>query len=436
MQTNSKSTLPATIFKSIPRESLAIDGGEPCVVEKPESYLHGPQEIDEEEIRAVVAALRSKNLFRFFKDPSESPTAQFEQQFARMTDVKHALAVNGGTSALIAAMVGLGISSGDEVIVPAYTYIATASAALAVRAIPIIAEIDRSLSLDPADVEKKITPRTKAIVPVHMRGVPCRMDQLMAIARRHKIAVLEDCAQSNGGSYKGKPLGSIGDAGAFSMQHFKIITAGEGGVFTTNDQRIFERGACFHDCAYTFWKSQEWSIEPFLGENYRMSELNGALVLAQLQKRDRIITRLRQIKNRLVDALADLPGIEFQEIPDQDGDCALSLVLFAKSAQHAKRFAAALKAEGMEAGTMFDEGIPNRHIYYHWDYVMNKRTPDLYGYPWNDPSRPCAVEYSREMCPVSLSYLNRSVAIPLTQVMTDLHVESCIRAVRKVYAAI
>ncbi len=269
--------MPSIIAPS--KQPLAIDGGTPCVVEKPASYLHGPQEIGKEEEQAVLAALRSKNLFRFFKDQNDSPTAKFEAQFAEMTRVKYALAVNGGTSALISAMVGLGLSSGDEVIVPAYTFIATASAALAVRAIPVVAEIDQSLTLDPADVERKITPRTKLIVPVHMRGVPCRMDEIMAVGRKHNIPVLEDCAQANGGAYKGKPLGSIGDAGAFSMQHFKIITAGEGGVFTTNDRRTFERGACYHDCAYTFWKSQEWMIEPFLGENYRLSDLNGALAL-------------------------------------------------------------------------------------------------------------------------------------------------------------
>ncbi len=417
-------------------EMLAIAGGKPCVVEKPESYLFGAQEIGKEEEEAVIAALRTKNLFRFFKDPKDSITAKFAAQFGEMTQVAHTLPVNSGTSALIAAMVGLGVSAGDEVIVPAYTFIATASAVLALRAFPVVAEIDNSLTLDPIDVEKTITPRTRAIVAVHMRGVSCRMDEIMAVAKKHNIKVLEDCAQSNGGSYKGRPLGSIGDAGAFSMQHFKIITAGEGGAVTTNDRKTFERAACYHDCAYAFWKSQDWLIEPFVGENYRMSEMNGALVMAQLQKRGRILARTRQIKKRMWAELADLKGVKFQDIPDREGDCGLSLVLFMENGERAKKFAEALRAEGMSAGSMFDQGIPDRHIYYHWDYIMKKRTPDLNGYPWNDPARPCQVEYSKDMCPQSLGHLNRAVSMPITQVMTDAHVESCIRAVRKVAAVL
>lgn len=420
----------------IANEKLALHGGTPCVVEKPAAYLHGPQEIGEEEIAMVTESLRNQNLFRFGKPAEKSYVSRFESQFLQMTQVKHALAVNSGTSALICAMVGLGVSSGDEVIVPGYTYIATAAAALAVRAIPIIAEIDASLTLDPKDVEKKITPRTKAIVAVHMRGTPCRMDELVAVAKKHKVALLEDCAQANGGLYKGRPLGGIGDAGAFSLQHFKIITAGEGGAFTTNDKGIFDRGACYHDSAYAFWKerSNALTIQPFLGENYRLSEMNGALALAQLAKRDRILARLRAIKARLIEEVGDLPGLTLQDVPDPAGDCSVSLVLFTETSARAKKFAEALRAEGMSAGSVFDEGIPDRHIYYHWTYVMEKRTQDLHGYPWNDPNRPCHTEYSKDMCPRTLDYLGRTVAMPLTQTMTDAHVASCAKAIRKVSA--
>src|ERR1700733_12571441 len=219
----------------------------PCVVDKPESYHLGPQEIGEEEIALVTDALQSKNLFRYLKPAEQSYSARFENEFRDAVQVRHVLAVNSGTSALICGLVGLGVSSGDEVIVPAYTYVASAASVLAVRGIPVIAEIDESLTLDPADVEKKITPRTKAIIPVHMRGTPSRMDELMAIAKKHGLKVLEDCAQCNGGLYKGKPVGSLGDAGAFSLQQFKIITAGEGGAFVTNDKTAFDRGGCYHD---------------------------------------------------------------------------------------------------------------------------------------------------------------------------------------------
>jgi 8-amino-3,8-dideoxy-alpha-D-manno-octulosonate transaminase len=421
-----------TIDQPVDLDTLAIDGGTPCVVDKPASYRHGPQEIGEEEIAAVTAALKSKNLFRFFKEEKDSPTAQFEILFREMTKVKHCLAVNGGTSALITAMVGIGVSEGDEVIVPGYTYIATASAVLALHGVPVVAEIDNSLTLDPKDVEKKITPRTKAIVPVHMRGVPCRMDEIMAVARKHNLKVLEDCAQANGAAYKGKPVGSIGDAGAFSLQDFKIITAGEGGAFTTNDRRTFERGGCYHDAAYSFWNSKDWEIEPFCGQNFRMSELNGALALAQLKKRDRILGNLRRIKKKIWDAVADVKNLSFQDVPDRAGDCATSLTLLLENADRAKRFAEALKAEGMAAGSMFDKGIPDRHVYYHWDYILNKRTPDMHGVPWKDAK----VSYDKDMCPNTVMWLSRTVGCGLTHVMSDRHVDSCIRAIRKVAAKI
>jgi 8-amino-3,8-dideoxy-alpha-D-manno-octulosonate transaminase len=280
------------------------EGDKPCVVDKPASYHIGPQEIGEEEIELVTAALRRQDLFRFFKKPGESYTGQFEEEFRELTQVRYALAVNSGTSALICGLVGIGVGSGDEVIVPAYTYIATAAAVLAVRAIPVIAEIDESLTLDPADVEKKISPRTKAIIPVHMRGTPSRMDEIMAIAKKHGLKVLEDCAQCNGGIYKGRPVGSIGDAGAFSLQQFKIITAGEGGAIVTNDKLTFDRAGCYHDAAFSFWMQDvpdmRLGIPPFLGENYRMSELNGALALAQVRKRERILAQTRAIKRRML----------------------------------------------------------------------------------------------------------------------------------------
>jgi len=423
---------------SDPTAILARDGGPKAVqAPAPTSYQHGPQEIGEEEIAAVTAALRSRNLFRFFKSADQSPTAQLEARFAELTGVPYALAVNSGTSALICGMVGLGVAPGDEVLVPAYTYIATAAAALAIGAFPVVVEVDASLTMDPADLERKITPRSRLVVPVHMRGTPCRMDAIMDVAKRHGLVVLEDCAQANGGSYKGRPLGAWGDAGAFSLQQFKIITAGEGGIVTTASREVFERAACWHDSAYAFWKEKEGlSILPFLGENYRMSELNGALGLAQLGKRDRIVARLRAIKRRLLAQLADEPGLPVQEVPDPAGDCAVSLVLLLPNSERVAAFAAALRAEGAQAGSVFDKALPDRHIYYHWDYVMEQRTPFANGYPWRNGPQPCEVRYTRDSCPRTIAILQRCVVLPLTQVMTDAHVDDCAVAIRKVHAAL
>ena len=420
-------------------EKLAINGGQPCVVDKPVSYAHGPWEIGDEEIELVTKVMRSKQLFRFGKKQEDSVTWQFEQQFSKETQVEHALAVNAGTSALICALVGLGVSTGDEVIVPGYTYIATAAAVLACGGIPVIAEIDDSLTLDPDDVERKITPRTKVIAPVHMRGVPSQMDRIMAVAKKHNVRVLEDCAQANGASFKGKPVGSIGHAGIFSLQQFKIITAGEGGCFVTNDREVYERGACYHDSAYTFWMERQEVLtktKPFLGENYRMSEVNGAIALVQLRKRAAILARTRAIKKRLVGELQDLPGISWQRVPCEEGDCGIGAAFLCETPARAKKIAEALGKEGMAANSLYDKGIPDRHIYYHWNYVMEKRSPDVYGRPWNDPERPAQVEYTNDMCPQTLDILGRVVVMPISQTMSDAHVESCIKAVKKVTAAL
>jgi 8-amino-3,8-dideoxy-alpha-D-manno-octulosonate transaminase len=413
--------------------TLAIHGGPKAVrARAPASHLHGAQELGREEVRAVTAVLRSKNLFRFFKKEGDSATARFEERFRRETGVRHALAVNSGTSALVAGLVGVGVSTGDEVLVPAYTYIATAAAVLAVRAIPVLVEVDESLTMDPRDLERKVTRRTRCVVPVHMRGVPCRMREILGVARRRGLKVLEDCAQANGGSYRGRMLGSLGDAGAFSLQHFKIITCGEGGVVTTNAREVFERAACHHDSAYAFWKEKGMGIRPFLGENYRMSELAGAVALEQLKKRARILSRMRAIKRRFAEEMAGLPGIRLQDVPDPRGDCGCSAVFFTETAARTKAVARALVAEGVRAGTMFNKGFPDRHVYYHWDYVLQKRTPDAYGRPWKDPARPCRVRYSRGMCPATVDLLDRAVALPITQRMSDAYVRDCLRAVAKV----
>jgi len=419
-------------------EKLAVAGGTPCVTDKPGSYLHGPQEIGDEEINAVTDALRSKNLFRFFKGAEDSYVAKFEAEFKKLTQAEYVLAVNSGTSGLICGMVGLGLSSGDEVIVPAYTYIATAAAALSLHAIPVICEVDDTLTMDPDDLERRITPRTKLICPVHMRGTPSQMDRIMAVAKKHNIPVLEDVAQANGGAFKGQPLGSIGDAGAFSMQHFKIITAGEGGAFVARDKKTFDRGACYHDSAYTFWKERDndLTIEPFLGQNFRMSELEGAVAWAQIQKRDRILARTRSIKKKLMEVVGSFDNVTPQRMPCVEGDCSIALAFFGQDADHAKRIAEALGAEGMAAGTTFSKGIPDRHIFFHWDYVMAKRTSDLHGRPWNDPDRPVNFEYTKDMCPKSLEWLNRAVSCSITQRMSDEHVDSCCVALKKVLSQV
>src|SRR3954470_7213659 len=215
---------------------LAIEGGTPAVTSPLPRMYPGGMRIGREGEEAVLEVLRSKRLFRYYgPQSSRSWVTDLEDAFATVMGVQHAAAVSSGSAALMCALAGLGVGPGDEVIVPGYTWIASATAVIAMGAVPIIAEVDESLTLDPADVRRKITPATKAIIPVHMRGAPSQMDELMAIAREHNLGVMEDVAQADGGSYHGRRLGSIGDVGAFSLQFNKILTCGEGGVLVTDD---------------------------------------------------------------------------------------------------------------------------------------------------------------------------------------------------------
>lgn len=423
-------------------ERLAVDGGKPTVAAPPpESWSLGPAEIGDEEIEAVTRVLRNKTLFRFGRPRSASPTAQFEDLFCQLSGANHCLAVNSGTSALIAGLIGLGIKHGDEVLVPGYTYIASAAAVVAVGAFPVVVEVDDSLTMDPVDLEKKITPRSRVIMPVHMRGVPCDMAAILAVAKKHNLRVLEDCAQANGGTFRGAALGTLGDAGAFSLQYYKIVTAGEGGAILTNDKAVYDRAAIYHDCAYAFWMEgqagdeqakQDWRSLCFLGENFRQSEVHGAIALEQLKKRNTILARTRAIKARLWEACETLPGVRMEAVRDRAGDCGISLAFFMESSAEAVRICDVLKAEGVRAGTTFSKDIPNRHIFYHWDSIMEKRSAFPDGFPWSSDDRENVVPFSKEMAPRTIEWLERSVVLPVGQKMSDAYVDQVCAAIRKV----
>lgn len=417
-------------------EKLAIHGGEPLYQGAWPTTMHGSEEFADEEKSAVLRVLDKKRVFRFLPSGIEdSEASQLEEAYRRFTGRAHALAVSSGTAALIAALVGAGIGPGDEVIVPAYTYIATASAVIAARAVPVIAEIDSSLNLDPGDLEGKITRFTRAIIPVHMRGVPARMDKIMAVAQRAKLRVIEDVSQANGGTYRGKMLGSIGDVGCFSLQQYKVITAGEGGMLVTDNQEFYQRAMIAHDAANRFWQGES-ATPSFSGENYRMSELNAALALAQFKKMPAILEQTRALKARIVSQIRHVPGITLQDVPDPAGDCGIMLILFLPSADQAKQFSTALKAEGIPNGTMYDNTIADRHIYRNWDYVLAKRGATPAGCPWTCGAYHGDVEYSPDMCPRSLDYLGRAVSLGLSQRFTGEQADLIAAGIRKVASAL
>jgi dTDP-4-amino-4,6-dideoxygalactose transaminase len=322
------------------------------------------------------------------------------------------------------------------VIIPAYTWVASAEAVMAVGAVPILAEIDDSLTLDVRDVESKITSRTKAIMPVHMRGAPCQMHRIVDLARSRGLKVLEDVAQAAGGSFCGQQLGSIGDVGAFSFQFNKIITCGEGGTAVTNNAELYQRIVMYHDVVGGL-RNGIPNEKILSGLNFRMSELHGAIMLVQLLRLDGLLTDLRRNKATLECAIQDVAsrkGVSFRTINDADGDTATSLVFFAPNAVRAFRIATALNAEGVNAFVIYQPGRVDYHVYPHWTPVMEKRTWSENGGPWRWHDGD--VRYSRDMCPRTLDLLGRAVHLDISPDMSAVNVEELAGAVCKVFNAL
>lgn len=417
---------------------LAINGGPMAKTTPNLPMFPGGLEIGEPEEKQVLEVLRRKYLFRYY-GPEEFPSkvAEFEQRFASRMGAKHCLAVNSCTSALISALVACGVGPGHEVIVNGYTFFASCAAIVAAKAIPVVCEIDDSLTMDPDDLERKITPHTKAVVCVHMRGAPCDMDRIVAICKKHNLRLIEDVAQACGGSYKGKMLGTFGDVGCFSFQYHKIITAGEGGACVTDDEKTYERMMGYHDTAAcwrpTRFADERYAGELFCGVNYRMNEISGALMLAQLDRLDGFLAQMRAHKKRIKDQISDLKGIRFRKLNDEAGDTAICLMFFVEDGSKLRRFVEALNAEGVGASASFDKGIPDWHIYYHWKHVIEKKTPTPEGCPYTCPhyKGDAPARYSAEMCPKTTELLSQSVHINIPPQMTTQDCDMIAAGIRK-----
>jgi len=417
-------------------DKLAIHGGSPVCAERIPESLHGVMEIGEPEKRAVMNVLEKKRVFRFYPEGLEdSEAAALERKYAERLGVRHTLAVSSGTGALVAGFAGLGLEPGDEVIIPAYTFIATPFSILANWLVPVLCEIDATMTMDTEHLRQCITPRTRAICPVHMRGFPCNMDEIMKIAEEHNLAVLEDVAQANGGSYKGKPLGTFGEVGCFSFQMYKIITAGEGGMVVMNDDRIFSRARTQQDCASRYWLNTQDEIYDVYGENYRICELCAALGLAQYERLDSLLDQFRHCKKRILAGLEGVNGIELAPSHDPEGDVGIAVMFYTESIEKSREFAQALDAEGIPCGTMYNKGIPDRHIFYYWPFV-NQLPPDSRISPWNCGGKKSDVRYSPDMCPRTLDYLGRAITLNIHQKLTDSHCDWMVEAVRKVAKAL
>lgn len=304
----------------------------------PGAYVFG-----QEEVKEVMEVLEARYLFRYGNDPAfKRKVFSFEDTFKEKMGAKYCVATSSGTGSLMCCLTAIGIKPGDEVIVPGYTFIASISSIILCGGVPVLAEIDDSLTIDPEDIKRKITPKTKAILVVHMLGNPCKMDEIMAIAKEHNLIVLEDACQACGASYKGKRVGTIGKMGAFSLNFFKTISSGDGGAVITDDFDLYERAFGFHDQGH---KPNRTGVEvgnrSIVGMNMRMNELTGAVALAQARKLDDILTTLRTKKAKLKGMLKDLEGkgFKFRTINDE-GECATLLTMIFDTKELADKFCA------------------------------------------------------------------------------------------------
>ena len=380
--------------------------------------------------------IEGPHLFRYY-NPKPSRVAAAEEAMRALIGTKYCLAVNSCTSALIASYRALGIGTGDEVIVPAYTFFASAAGVVASNGLPVIVEVDDSLNLDPEAAERALTRRTKAIVAVHMRGAPAQMDALSDLAKRKGLPLVEDVAQSAGGSFGGKRLGSIGTMGCFSFDHYKVLSSGEGGFVTTDDEWLYTRAQSWHDTA-ACWRPDRFAHERregelFAGENYRMSELQGAVAIAQIRKTDAMLAGYRRARELILAGLDKFPSLNFRRLTDANGDTAICLIMFLPTADLTRRAIEELHAEGVPAGGVYDSKVRDWHIYTFWEHVMEKKSVAADGLPWSAVSASELPKYSRDMCPRTLDLLGRSIHIEINHNYREAECQAIARGINKVF---
>ena len=410
-------------------ERLAVDGGTPVRSSGLGSAPYGTLFYDEVEQQELLDVLRSRSPFR----RAGGKVGQFEKEYAAHIGAKYAIGVTSGTTALYAAMAALEVGPGDEVILPAWNWYADYDVIVLSGALPVFAEIDDSFDIDPNDIERHITPRTKAIIAAHLEGCPCDMDPILKIARKHKLRVLEDCAQCAGGKYKGKYVGTIGDIGINSFQLSKTITSGEGGAVTTNDPVLYERAFRFHDVG-TMGRAFNESVgngvlAAFASCNFRMNEFTGAVLRGQLKKLETICGALRTNAKEVRDGIADLPGLKLRKSGDLEGDLGMRIFLDLGNRERRDQFLRAVRAEGISAGG------PGGSVILPVDpRVENKVTihPD---WPSFRSPEGKAIRYGAGCCPRTIDILSRHGGVTIGPKYTEQDVADVVKAIRKVYRA-
>lgn len=392
--------------------------------------------LDEQEEEAVLEVLRRGSLFRYYGLGEPSYVDRLEAAAREYYGCKYALAVSSGTGALMSAMGALGIGPGCEVILPAFMWVASVAAVVRSNAIPVLCEVDDSFSLDPEDLEKKITPRTRLIMPIHMAGCPCDMEAIMAVAQRHGIPVLEDTAQCNGGSFQGKKVGTFGDVGIFSLQLNKNMTCGEGGLLITDDEKLYDRAFSVHDMGMVRREGRLADPEAYAimwGGGRRMPELSGAVASVQISKLDMIIGHMRASKRRLKQMLKGTPGLAFRRLNDPQGDTGPFLIIVLESPQKALSVVELLKESGLHnVFRIADYGL---HMYFNIPTLVGKVPLSPAGNPWSLAANAESVyTYEKGACPRSDALFERSVLIPIPSRLTEEQEKQGAEAIRAAVA--
>jgi 8-amino-3,8-dideoxy-alpha-D-manno-octulosonate transaminase len=329
----------------------------------------------DEERKQVADVLETGVLFRYGFEGARNghfKALEFEKKLSEITGARYSHLCSSGTAALCTAMAACGIGAGDEVIVPGFTFVATFEAVMAAGAVPVFGEIDETLCLDPDRLEDAITPRTKAVVPVHMCGSMARIDEIRAVCEKKGLILLEDACQSLGASFQGKSVGTFGLAGCFSFDAVKTVTCGEGGGIITDSRAVYERADQYADHGHDHLGGPDRGADdhPIIGTNYRISELNAAVGLAQINKLNQITDIQRKNKAAIKDAMANLAEVSFRQIPDEKGDSATFLSFFLPSEERARQVAKNLAANGAPSPYWYDN---NWHYYRKWHHLKEMK---------------------------------------------------------------
>ena len=390
---------------------------------KGEVKMAGTEIFGTEEIRAVTDVIERRMVHRYGSHHLRNGiyrVEEFENKAKKITGSGYALGVANGTAALIVALKGIGIQPGDEIITTPFSFIATVEAIVACNAVPVLGEIDGTLGLDADSVERLISGRTRAIMPVHMFGAAADMDRFTDLGKKYNLPVIEDACEVVGGTYKGRYLGSLGTCGTWSFDPNKTLTVGEGGIVLTDSEDVYFKMDCYHDHGHIHSKEHDRGAEgkSGLGVNYRLSEVQGALGIVALEKMLSALGMLRAAKKKILEAALDA-GLKPRPVHDEEGDTASHVVFILPTAEKAKRFKAAANHAGGSFGIIADN---TWHYAKHWKALEEMGEKDYFGN--RTPS------YSPASMAKSDAMLSCAVMAGLNTCMDDSAVEKMIEAVR------